>query len=377
LAKAVPMDATQAKLDSYNAIKNDINDVAAKVDQSNKTCAVGLCVSNFTLAKGWGAAAFAGTATDAAADTVRAIPGLDKTPVGILAREYKAVRDAADSAIAGGIASADTFGALGRGGLGGEMPPGSAGGTRSANEAGGPGSQPPGAGGGGEGGVGETVGSGAKAVSNLADATLKTYRMPQDVQNNFAEREPNGADRGVSALKGVSDGVESFNNFQKGNGAEGTASALKSAGNIVKSGGNTALGEAIENTGNAVSNANNAIQQGMTTEGVSQGMQAVGNAVKTVNIGVFRGKEIGAAIQDTGKLVGIVGQLQSIQQTEAQVQQTEAHLTDTINQRITNLQQFQQLKLQLQQAQQMQQQLQTQQMQLQQQLQQQQQIQMP
>ena len=380
LAKSVPMDATQAKLDGYNAVKNDINDVSAQVDQSNKTCAVGVCVSNFTLAKGWGGAAAVVTGTDAAADAVRAVPSLDKTPIGALAREWKTTRDIGDNLLAGGQASAQTFG---QGGLGSATPPGSAGGTSSSNENGGVGSQPPGTSAGGEGGSGtsETVANGLKGTSKLADASLNIYRQPGDI-DRFAsgqsqEGPPSAASRGVSALNGASDAAESYNNFQNGNGAEGTASALKAAGNIVKSGGNTALGEAIENTGNAVSSANNAYQQGMTMEGVSQGMQAAGSAVKTVNIdGVFRGKEVGAAIQDTGKLVGIIGQIQSIQQTEAQVQQTQAHLTDAINQRITNLQQFQQLQLQLQQQQQLQQQLQGQQMQLQQQLQQQ-QIQLP
>lgn len=374
LAKTVPMEATQAKLDGYNAVKNDINDVSAQVDQGNKTCAAGFCASNFTLAKALGTAVAAGKVGDIAADTIRAIPGLDKTWAGAASREWKAIQDIGDSGTAGGQAGAQAFG---QGGLERATPPGSAGGTPSSNEGGGPGSQPPGTSAGGEGsGTSETVANGLKATSNLADAALKTYRLPEDAQNNFAERESNGADRGVSALKGLSDASEAYNNFQNGNRPEGWASGLRAAGNFLKSSGNPQLGEALENGGNALSSANNAYQQGMTMQGASQGLQALGNAVKTVNIGPFRGKDVGAAIQDTGKLVGIVDQIQGIQQTEAQVQQTEAHLTDTINQRITNLQQFQQLQLQLQQQQQLQQQLQGQQIQLQQQ-QQQIQLQMP
>ena len=169
-------------------------------------------------------------------------------------------------------------------------------------------------------------------TGKLADAALNTYRQGE-TRDERARRATSGeaapeqpktfADRGISALSGVAEGAEAYSNFNKGKTVEGAASTLKSAGNFAKAAGNEKLGEALDNVGGAVGSINKAYQNGLTAEGVSQGLQGAGSL---------------------GKLVGTIGQIQSIRETEAQVLNMQAHMTDTIDQRIESLQQFQRLQ---------------------------------
>lgn len=184
-------------------------------------------------------------------------------------------------------------------------------------------------------------------TGKLADAALNTYRQGE-TRDERARRATSGeaapeqpktfADRGISALSGVAEGAEAYSNFNKGKTVEGAASTLKSAGNFAKAAGNEKLGEALDNVGGAVGSINKAYQNGLTAEGVSQGLQGAGSLGKLVN------KDAGSAVQNVGKLVGTIGQIQSIRETEAQVLNMQAHMTDTIDQRIESLQQFQRLQ---------------------------------
>ena len=339
LAKSTPMDAAQAKLAAYQAIKADVNDLSAKVDESNKSCFSSICVSNFTLAKGWGAAAAAVQATDATADAIRAT-GWGGPAAVALAKEWEAARGIGESAFAGGEAGAKAFG---QGGLV-EAAPGnasSAGGAASSAGGGGADSRPPGA-----SETGETAANGLKSAAKVADATLNTYQQPEQMEQfakgTNSEGGPSNIKRGVELLNGAAEGAEAYNNFNKGETYDGTVSAMKSAGSIVNAGGNEQLGGAIKNTADALENFKKAEQSGSTPDAVSYGAQTVGNLVKIVN------KDGGAFIVDTGKLVGTIGQIQSIQATEAQVLQVQGHLTDTVDQRINNMQQFLQLQQMLQ-----------------------------
>jgi hypothetical protein len=339
LAKSTPMDAAQAKLAAYQAIKADVNDLSAKVDESNKSCFSSICVSNFTLAKGWGAAAAAVQATDATADAIRAT-GWGGPAAVALAKEWEAARGIGESAFAGGEAGAKAFG---QGGLV-EAAPGnasSAGGAASSAGGGGADSRPPGA-----SETGETAANGLKSAAKVADATLNTYQQPEQMEQfakgTSSEGGPSNIKRGVELLNGAAEGAEAYNNFNKGETYDGTVSAMKSAGSIVNASGNEQLGGAIKNTADALENFKKAEQSGSTPDAVSYGAQTVGNLVKIVN------KDGGAFIVDTGKLVGTIGQIQSIQATEAQVLQVQGHLTDTVDQRINNMQQFLQLQQMLQ-----------------------------
>jgi hypothetical protein len=343
LAKNTPMDAAQAKLAAYQAIKADVNDLSAKVDESNKSCFSSICVSNFTLAKGWGAAAAAVQATDATADAIRAT-GWGGPAAVALAKEWEAARGIGENAFAGGAAGAKAFG---QGGL--VEPagnPSSAGGLASSVGGEGAGARPPGAGEGGGAETGETAANGLKSAAKLADATLNTYQQPgqmeQFAKGTSSEGGPSNIKRGVELLNGAAEGAEAYNNFNKGETYDGTVSALKSAGSIVNAGGNEQLGGAMKNTADALENFKKAEQAGSTPEVISQGAQTVGNLVKIIN------KDGGAFIVDSGKLVGTIGQIQSIQATEAQVMQVQGHLTDTVDQRINNMQQFLQLQQMLQ-----------------------------
>ena len=349
LAQSTPKDATQAKLDAYRSIKSDVEDLKAKLDESSKSCVMSICASHFTLAKGWGTAAAAVQAADATADAVRATKAGGPVAVAI-ANEWKAARSIGENAFAGGEAGGKVFG---QGGLGGEGATANPGGRPSAAGGEGFSSRPPGASNGESkpGGKGsetaETISNSAKMTGKLADAALNTYRQGE-TRDERARRATSGeaapeqpktfADRGISALSGVAEGAEAYSNFNKGKTVEGAASTLKSAGNFAKAAGNEKLGEALDNVGGAVGSINKAYQNGLTAEGVSQGLQGAGSLGKLVN------KDAGSAVQNVGKLVGTIGQIQSIRETEAQVLNMQAHMTDTIDQRIESLQQFQRLQ---------------------------------
>jgi hypothetical protein len=341
LAKGIPPDALQTKLNAYQAVKNDAQELAARIDESNKSCFMSVCASNFTLAKGWGTVAAAVQTTDVAADTVRAT-GVGGPVVSALAKEWKAARDIGESAFAGGEAGGKAFGFGQARELVAEGTPGRAGGDGFS-------AHPPGASGNESGGeksdAGERVADGLKFSGKAPDALLNANRLGDEIARNplevGAERALTKGDRGIALVNGAADAAEAYNNWNKGERYDAAVSGTKSLSNLVKAAGNRDLAEAIENTGGALESTKKTIQNGWSAEGVAQGLQAAGSLGKILN------KDAGAAVQDTGKLLSTITAIQSVRETEMQVLQTRARMIDNIDQRINNVQQLQQLQMML------------------------------
>jgi hypothetical protein len=174
------------------------------------------------------------------------------------------------------------------------------------------------------------------------DAPQKIADAYQAIKNNglppSTSKDPSILGRGASGANMVAEGASTVRSLEKGeyfDTVTHAAKAVSGAGGLV---GNKELKERAEAVGSYLENWNKtaeAARQGDNLATAQYGLQGIGAATKLIN------KDVGSGLENTGKAVGVV---HDIQQINSEINVLEQRMDHTVDGVISRSQKYRDLQ---------------------------------